>query len=215
MKKEKLVIWGASGHASVIADIVNLQGVYEIIGFLDDVNIGHHHTEFCGASILGGKEQLPGLFKDGVKTIHLGFGNCPARIELAKLVRAQGFALANAIHPDAVIARNVTLGTGVAIMAGVVINPGVILGDTVIVNTCASVDHDCIIGEGVHVCPGVRLAGSVEIGRGSMIGIGTVVKEKIRIGEFTTVGAGSVVVKDLPAHVTAFGAPARVRRPKS
>ena len=46
-------------------------------------------------------------------------------------------------------------------MAGVVIQSGSVIGDNVIVNTNASVDHDCRIGQHVHLAPGVVVCGNV------------------------------------------------------
>jgi len=209
--KNKIVIWGASGHASVIADILNLRSEYKIVGFLDDINKDLYGADFCGAKILGGRKRLKTLYDDGVRNIIIGIGNCSVRVSLSNIALREGFFLVNAIHPNAIVAKSVKLGKGVVIMAGSVINPGSKIGDNVIINTCASVDHDCIIGDGAHICPGVRLAGSVEIGRESWIGIGSVIKDKIKIGERTIIGAGSVVIKDIPSNVTAFGTPAEVR----
>lgn len=210
-KRKKIVIWGASGHASVVADILNLRGEYEIVGFLDDINKNLYGTDFCGAKILGGKEKLKALFDEGVDNIIIGFGNCGARVKLSNLALEYGFSLINAIHPSAVVASSVKLGRGVVIAAGAVVNPGSKIGDNVIINTSASIDHDCVIEKGAHICPGVHLAGSVEIGRESWIGIGSIVKDKIKIGEETMIGAGSVVVKDIPDHVIAFGVPAEIK----
>jgi acetyltransferase-like isoleucine patch superfamily enzyme len=74
------------------------------------------------------------------------------------------------------------------------------------------VDHDCVIGDAVHLAPGVRLAGDVQIGDSSLIGIGTVVIPGSRIGKGCTIGAGSVVIGDIPDYSVAYGAPAKVRR---
>ena len=57
----KIVVWGASGHAMVVADIIRLQGQYQIVGFLDNYNHQRHNTAFCGSQILGGEEQLDKL----------------------------------------------------------------------------------------------------------------------------------------------------------
>ena len=45
-----------------------------------------------------------------------------------------------------------------------------------IVNTGASVDHECVIGDAVHLAPGARLAGRVTVGEAAWVGIGAVVK---------------------------------------
>lgn len=208
--RKKIVIWGASGHASVVANIVELNGLYEIFGFLDDFDPRRRDAIFCGAPILGGREVLSKLFDEGVRNIIMGFGDCLARIELSDFAVRRGFSVANAIHPSAVIAASATIGDGIVVVGGAVINPGAKIGNNVIVNTCASVDHDCIIGDGAHICPGARLAGRVEVGKASWIGIGATVVDGVRIGEQSVIGAGSVVLRDIPSHVTAYGVPAKV-----
>lgn len=209
---QKIVIWGASGHALVVADVIRLQGHYEIVGFLDDVNAHEAGAEFCGASILGGREQLDVLVQQGIDHIILGFGNCEARLHLSEVVRSKGFQLATAIHSQAIIATGVSVGPGTVVVAGAVINPGCKIGENVIVNTCSSVDHECVIGDGVHICPGVHLAGNVQVGHASWIGIGATVKDHVRIGARTIIGAGAVVVNDIPDGVIAYGVPAKVVR---
>src|SRR5882762_7447316 len=158
MSRLNLVIWGASGHALVIADIVRLLGQYRIVGFLDDINLDRRNTEFCGAPILGGREQLPELAALGVSHLILGFGDCSARLKLSSLVRQHGFSLATAIHPRATVAVDVSVGAGTVIAAGAVVNPGTVIGANVIVNTTASIDHECVGDDGAHVCPGAHLA---------------------------------------------------------
>lgn len=196
----------------VVADIVRLCGEYEIVGFLDDVNLDRHGTEFYGATLLGGQEQLDKLLQGGIKKIIFGFGNVEARLRLSRLARQKGFDLVTAIHPRAIIANDAIIGAGSVIVAGAVINPAVKLGENVIVNTCASVDHECVVEDGVHICPGVRLGARVSVGRASWIGIGTTVKDHVTIGASSFIGAGSVVVNDIPGNVVAYGVPARVVR---
>jgi len=210
--QRKLVIWGASGHALVVADIIRLRGEYSIIGFLDDVNLDRHGTEFRGIPILGGKEQLDDLQRVGVKDLIFGFGNCEARLRLSVLVRAKGFDLVTAIHPRATIAVDVPIRPGTVVAAGAVISPGATIGENVIINTCASVDHECIVEDGAHICPGVHLGGRVSVGRAAWIGIGATVRDRVRVGQRSLIGAGSVVLDDVPDGVVAYGVPARVIR---
>lgn len=210
--KPKLAIWGASGHASVVADIVRLRSEYELVGFLDDANPERAGSGFCGATILGGRERLDDLLSEGIETIILGFGDCEARLRLAELTRKRGFNLATAVHPRAVVADDTEIGAGTVVAAGAVVNPGARIGENVIVNTCASVDHHCLVGNGAHVCPGARLAGGVVVGRAAWVGVGATVVDRVRVGSGATVGAGAVVLDDVPEGVVAYGVPARVIR---
>lgn len=213
-RMKKIVIWGASGHAIVVLDILRLQGNFEIVGYLDDINTTSHGTMLQGLPILGGREQLEFLRNIGVHYFIVGVGNCDVRVALGEYLKSLGFELVSAIHPSAVIASDVIIKPGTVVAAGAVINPGCEIGESAIINTSSSIDHECIIGDGAHVSPGAHLAGKVVLGRATWIGVGASISDHITIGNGTIVGAGSVVVRDLPANVVAYGNPARVRKPR-
>ena len=208
--KPELVIWGASGHAKVIADIIQLNGDFQIVGLLDDVNMNRQKQTFYGYSILGGKEQLDKLFNSGIDHIIIGFGNCHARYKLSEFAYSKGFKFTNAIHPRSIIARDVSIGEGSVIVAGAVVNPGSKLGKHVIINTCASVGHDCTVQDAVHIAPGVRVGGHSTIGEKSWIGIGSSLRDHVKIGKNCMIGAGSVVIENIPDNVLAYGVPAKI-----
>jgi UDP-N-acetylbacillosamine N-acetyltransferase len=207
-----LVVWGASGHARVVVDIIRLKGQYHIVGHLDDVNPERKGQSFEGAPIRGGQEQLDGLQAEGVHHLFLAFGDDASRLHLAEFVASRGFALATAIHPRATIAPNASIGPGTVVIAGAVVNPHARVGANVIVNTLASVEHDCVVEDGVHLAPGVRLGGGSCVRRGARLKLGAIVAAGIEIGEGSIVGAGSVVLRDVEAGVLVHGAPARLSR---
>lgn len=205
-----LIVWGASGHARVVADIVRLRGEFEITGFVDDAR--PEARQFFGAPVVGGRGQLARLRSNGARHLIVAIGNCAARLKLGEVAESEGFELATAVHPRAIVAADVKVGAGTVIAGGAVVNPGAAVGRNVIINTSDSVDHDCVVGDGAHICPGVRLAGGVIVGRGAWVGIGASVVAGVRIGAGSTVGAGSVVLKDVPEGVVCYGVPARVVR---
>lgn len=207
----RIIIWGASGHALVIADIVRLSGTYEIVAFIDDVDPRRHNTNFEGVAVVD-REQLVPLRESGVEYAIVGVGDCAARLKLAEAAREKGFALATAIHPRATIAAGVEIGSGSVVVAGSVINPGCSIGENAIINTSASVDHECVIEDGAHIGPGANLGGNVKVGRGSWIGLGAKIKDGVTIGARAIVGAGSVVLRDVPPETVVYGVPAKVQR---
>ncbi len=211
-----LLVWGASGHAKVVADAAIRSGLYEVVGFLDDVSPERAGSRVLGElAVLGGAEQLERARAGGIAHVVVGIGDNAARQRVAARAKGAGFALATVIHPAAVVADSCTLGEGSFVAAGAVLNPDVSCGTLVIVNTGATVDHDCRLGDAVHVSPGAHIAGKVTIGDRAWIGVGAAVRDGMLIGADTVVGAGAAVVHDLPAGVLAYGVPARVRAPSS
>jgi len=215
MTSRELVIWGASGHASVVSEAVRLRGEHRIVGFLDDLDPSRR--ELGGASVLGGREELPTLLADGITCLFVAIGDCDARLRLARIAEQMGFRFPTVIHPSATVAAETEIGDGSFLGAGSVLGPCSRIGHHVILNTSSSVDHHCTIGEGTHIAPGVNIAGGVTVGRGTLLGIGSAVVDHAKIGDSCVVGAGGVVVDDIPDRSVAVGVPARVvrRRPDS
>lgn len=206
-----LVIWGASGHALVVADAVRAQRKFSIVGFLDD-GPGRKGAEFAGSVVLGGRDALSELHSRGIRQLHVAVGHCATRLKLAAIAQSEGFQLATVVHPSAVIPTDVPVGGGSFVAAGVVVNVGAQVGESVILNTSCSVDHECDIQDGVHIGPGVRLGGNVQVQRAAWLGIGATIFNRITIGERSIVGGGAVVTRDIPAGSVAYGVPARVVR---
>lgn len=205
----RVLIVGGGGHAKVLIEALRLCSI-TILGFIDadTAKIG---TEVSGIRVIGDDKAVSGykpetlLLVNGIGSVHLP----KTRTAVFEKFKAMGFAFATVIHPSAVVASDVVLGEGVQIMAGAVIQPGSTIGMNTIVNTRASVDHDCIIGDHVHLSPGVTLSGTVRIGDGVHLGTGATVIQGVTIGKNSLVGAGSVVLTDLPDDVEVAGVPAR------
>jgi sugar O-acyltransferase (sialic acid O-acetyltransferase NeuD family) len=206
--KEKLVVFGAGGHAKVVIDIVEQQGDYEIAGLLDD-DASHRGKRFFGYPVLGTRAELPALRSPQLRHAIVTIGDNAIRAAVAAHLDALGWRFASAIHPRASIGRGVEIGPGSVVMAGCAINADAHLGAHVIVNTGATVDHDCRIEDAVHIAPGCHLCGGVSVGRGSLIGAGSTATPGVRIGRRVTVGAGSTVIRDVADETRVSGSPAR------
>ncbi|HMR13165.1 MAG TPA: serine O-acetyltransferase [Arachnia sp.] len=100
------------------------------------------------------------------------------------------------IHPGARIGKGIMFDHATS----------VVIGETAVVEDDFSMLHEVTLGgsgkEGGDRHP--------KVGRGVMIGAGAKVLGNIRIGEGAKIGAGSVVLKDVPAHTTVAGVPAKV-----
>ena len=198
---KKLVIIGAGGHGSVVADAAAKSG-YESICFLDDGG-----KESCLGYPVVGKTADAEKYKDC--DFFVAIGNAKTREKVVEQLTGKGLKVVNVIHPSAIIAKGVTLGKGVLLAAGAVINPNANLGDGVIVNTMASVDHDNEVGKYAHISVGAHLAGEVFVGAYTWVGIGATISNAVKICEDCMIGAGATVVKDITEKGTYVGVPAR------
>ena len=202
MSKDVIII-GAGGHAKVIADIIYKSGD-NLIGFLDDNFANKGKEIYLGKKVLGTTKDIKIYNKN---YFVIGIGNNSIR---KKINNENNLKLYTAIHPSAIIAEDVKIGTGSVIMAGVVINPGTVIGKNCIINTCSSLDHDNLLEDYVHISPGAHLAGTVSVKEGTWICTGAIVKNNIIIGKNNIIGAGSVVIKDIIEENTTYvGVPAR------
>lgn len=196
---KKLVVVGASGHGKVVADIAQKNGYREIV-FLDD---NEEIYECGGYPVIGNSSQAKWIDADVI----VGIGNGNIRKQIQESIPEE--KLVTLIHPDAVVAENVEIGTGTVVMAGTVINSGARIGKGCIINTCSSVDHDCTVGDYVHVAVGSHLCGMVSVGNGTWIGAGAIVSNQISICSDCMIGAGAVVVNSIEKCATYIGVPAR------
>lgn len=199
--KNILGIIGASGHGRVIADLAKKMG-YEDILFFDD----NESIDFCGGYDVAGKTC--DLFDYDCDAI-VGIGDAQVRKRIQKQLEQKNISVTTLIHPNAVIGENVTIGNGSVVMAGAVVNPGCRIGKGCIINTCASVDHDCVLEDYVHISVGAHLAGAVTIGCETWVGIGAAVSNNVDIPNGCMIGAGSVVVKSLEGTGTYVGVPVK------
>lgn len=206
MTTKRLIILGAGGHSKVVADIAARTRQYANIAYLDDgLSVG---TELKGGEVVAGVADWQNYFQQGVE-FFVAIGNNAARQRLCSMLLDDGASLATLIHPSAIVADDVVVGSGSLVVAGAVINPATTIGLGCIVNTNASIDHDCKIGDYVHIAPGSNLAGTITVGHGSFLGIGSKVIPARKIGNNVTLGAGAVVVNDISDGKVVVGCPAR------
>lgn len=213
MSDRGLLIFGASGHAKVVMDIIEKSGAFSIQALFDDNPLLHGQTVY-GYQVKGGREAL--LASVSLLRAHrtvVAIGNNSIRAKVVEWLVSNGGTLSEAlIHPSAQMARGAGVGAGSVVMAGAVINSDSRVGRNVIVNTGALIDHDCVIGDAVHIAPGVTLCGGIEVGNNTLIGAGAVVHPNLHIGNNVTVGAGALVLNDIDDGVTVVGSPAKAVR---
>lgn len=213
MVMENIVLFGGGNHLQYSLDIIQKEGLYNVVGIIDSVrNIG---DELFGYKVIGRQQDIALLaaeYKIDAGIITVGDNWIRKIIHDDVVARMPGFRFVNAIHPSVIIGNNVTLGKGIIAMAGCIFNPGAVIGDFTFFATGAQIEHDCVIADYASVSAGTVLGGHVKVGKFSALTLNVTVVDRLTIGENTVVGAGAVVTKSLPDDVLAYGAPATIIR---
>lgn len=206
-----LIIIGAGGFGREVAWLVerinSLDPTWKLEGFVDD-GITGKGASIAGYPILGGIDYFSN-YLDKVWVV-LAIGSAKTRAVLAdKLSRFQCIEFASLIDPSVIMSKRVTVGEGSIICAGSIITVDVRLGKHCIVNLDTTIGHDAVIEDCVTIYPSVNVSGMVRVGHCTELGTGVQIIQGKTIGANSVVGAGAVVVRDIPDSCVAVGMPAK------
>lgn len=213
IEKEHVLIFGASEHARCVIDIIEQVDEYKIIGIIDKVK---EKGSLCqGYKVLGKLSDLSEVIKE--YDVHKGIiaiGDNYLRSNKSKSIKNHltDFTFVSAIHPSAIIGKNVKIGSGTVIMAGVIINNDSTVGEHCYISTKASLGHDSVLADFSSLGPGVTTGGRTTLGYCTAIGIGANILNGKTIGNHSVIGSGSLVTRDVSDFVLAYGLPAKVIR---
>ncbi len=116
-------------------------------------------------------------------------------------------------HPPHSRSLEPVIGEGARISAFVTVDAGTTrpttIGRNVFLMAHTHIGHDCIVGDGCELAAGTVLAGWVELGENVRVGVNACFKNRVKVGAGARIGAGAVVVKDVPAGEVWVGNPAR------
>jgi len=214
MKKQKLIIIGASGHAKVIIDIVEKQDKFELLGLIEsNPNL---EKKVLGYDILGDESILAETIYNDVY-LFIAIGDNWVRHLVKERISAlyPTIKFATLIHPSAQIAKGVKIGEGVCIMAGAIVNSDSTIDNFAIINTKASMDHDGYLGAFASLAPNATTGGNVSIGNFTSVGISATIKHGVQIGKHGVIGGGALVLKNFEENQIIYGVPATAIRSRN
>jgi sugar O-acyltransferase (sialic acid O-acetyltransferase NeuD family) len=207
---DSIIVFGAGGHAKVIADMVEKQKKFKISYFFDNINLQSQF--FLSYPVFHNFDEI---MKTKVKKGIIAVGHNQLRYRFMQLIleNIPDFEFITVIDNSAQIAKDVKIGNGSVIMPLVCINSGTVIGNQCIVNTKVSLDHDNKLFDFVNISPGACLGGNVTINDFAFIGLGSNLIHKITIGKNAIIGAGSTVLSNIADDVLAYGSPCKMIRP--
>ena len=193
--------------AWLIGDINRVKPKWNLLGFVDEDEKKWGQKRY-GYRVLGGPSVLESL--PSPHAMAVAIGDSKQRRSVVERLRSLNLEFPALIHPSVIMSRTVKIAEGVIIAAGSVLTVEIEIGAHTHINLDCTVGHGAVTGEYSTLFPSVNVSGDVDLGPATSIGTGAAIIQGIRIEANTIVGAGAVVVRDLPENVVAVGNPARV-----
>jgi len=213
---KKVVIIGAGGFAREVLDVCDAcnqdEPTYEVLGFIVDKQYGTPGTLINEIPILGDFSWLEKHANQVVGTCAVGAPH--HRYQLIRRAHETGCNFFTLIHPKAFLTRWVSIGVGTIITAGCILTNQIRIGNHVHINLDSTIGHDAFLEDFVTISPGVHISGNVVLKTGCYVGTGANVVEKLNLGEWSIIGAGSTIVRDVPPNSTVVGVPGKVIKTK-
>jgi sugar O-acyltransferase (sialic acid O-acetyltransferase NeuD family) len=190
MNKSKLLIVGAGGHGQSVAEAAELNGQFEVIGFVDDgVAIG---ALVMGYPVLGGATLLS-AYAAVCDQVVVAIGNNALRASLVDRLVQAGLSLATVMHPKAMVSPRARLGAGSAVMAGAIVGTEAQLGLGAIVNCGAVVDHHACVEDFGHLGVGACMAGGTVLGAKAWLQAGSALGYGVKVPAGTVLPPGTAL----------------------
>lgn len=206
--KKRIYIIGAGDFGremeSWLEDLPNFKNEYEIKGYLDNESksLQNKPTDY---EIVGTHEEME--FKENDYVV-IAISNSKVRKRIAEsLINKVNFF--TYIAPNVTIGKFTKIGSGSIICSNCFISTNTVIGDFVIANAGSNIGHDCIIESYCSLMANVDIGGSVILGEGVFIGTKATIIPKKRIFRGITIGAGTIVIRNLNKVGTYFGNPAK------
>jgi sugar O-acyltransferase (sialic acid O-acetyltransferase NeuD family) len=208
-----LLLIGGGGHCkSIIDSLLSRRKIWKKISILD--NKIKVDTVINGFKVVGNDNDLKYFYDNGYTHAFISFGDIQSqqnRLLLYLKLKKIGYILPNIIDNSSNLSEFVTLKEGIFVGKNTIINSNTTIGNCVILNSRATIEHDCEIGDFTNIATSVVINGNVKIGKKCFLGSGTVVRNGVSIGENSIIGMGSIVIKDMPSNIIAFGNPCKVQ----
>ena len=208
---KELYIIGAGGFGREVAWVVERinekEPTWDLKGFIDD-NQAIWGETMDDYEVIGGCDFLRNITRDVWVLCAVGASKTRKKI-IDGLGSSPYIHFATVIDPSVQMSRRVQIGEGTMICAGNIITVDVTIGRHNIINLDCTIGHDAVLGDYVTLYPSVNVSGCSTIGSETELGTGMQTIQGMKVGSQSIVGAGAVVIREIPNRCVAVGSPAK------
>ena len=215
---KKVIILGGIGAGLIAASIIDLIDDMELLGFINEsepigVEFGDFERKF---KVIGRDKDIPDFLSDEntyVFSAFLDMKNKEASYKRMKQLGIPENKFINLIHPTAIVPKGYCkIGHGIMFAPLSQLSPDTTVSDNCILLPNSFLGHNSYMDVFSSIATNSVVGAHVHIGKGVHIGSNATIREKVKIGDFSFVGMGAVVLEDVPEHSVVVGNPAKVLR---
>ena len=210
--KKKLIIYGDSSYAKLIAHYFQTDSQYQVVAFCVDKDY-RTQQEIDGLPVFD-LEEIETHFSPKDHSIFAAIGYKSVRTHkiLFEKIAKLSFPVASYISTQATIDSSCKIGINCLILPGVILEPNSVINENCFINSGAIVCHHTTIEAHSILAAGSVIGGHTTIGESSLIGLNATVAELLHLGHETLLGAGSLLLQNTEDHTMYVGAPAKAIR---
>lgn len=206
----KVIIAGAGTYGAVYHKYITEQGVHEVMGFADDdpAKIGE---KICGLKVICETKNYEKLRNIGVEGVFCPIGDNKIRHKILSGFSDNGFATPGFIHDSVIVPEDIIIGSAVYILPGSIIMPFAHIHDYVMISMGVKIAHHTVLRKASFISTGANIGANIDFGEYAFAGIGSTVTTGVKkIGNNAIIGAGAVIIRDVPENAVVVGNPGRI-----
>ncbi len=210
MANKDIYIIGAGTYGEAMFELAEICG-YTVKGFYDD-NPHKAGENVMGVPVIGVLNQTNFAHID--TNFIVAIGNNHIRVTKMKELIQKKAKVPTLIHPSANISSYAQISeVGCYIHSHVYIWTKAKINKFCILSPKVMIAHHTLIDEGTFVSAGSNIGANMTLQKKAFVGIGSTLMTGIKlIGKNSVIGAGSVIIKDVPDNAIVAGNPGRIIR---
>jgi len=200
----KVVIYGIKSSAKIIAEILNENLNYQVIGFIGNLQEKKKFKNkklFFDIPFIGDQDLIPKLANNGVDGFIVGVGDIKLKEKLYYKFCDSGLKPISSISKYALLSSDIKIGKGVTIGKGTIISSNTSIGDNSFIGTGSIMEVSSNVSKNCKISSNVIIGSDSNIDKNVNIGLSATILPNITIGRNNVIKPGKIISKSIKAKL--------------